>query len=233
MAQESSSSNEQPKGYPVRIFVYDLSQGMASSYSQQLIGKQVDGIWHTSIIVYEKEYFYGGGIQSDNPGQTPYGTPLRRIDMGETYKTQKEFHDYLSKIAPRFSPSKYDLFKHNCNTFADEAMKFLNDKPIPEYITGLPEEFLNSAVGQMLKPMIDNMQQTAMANYGDYGGMGLAAKPNLPPLNSKYNKKIINKNVNKNDNNNNNINNNNNNNKNNDIIDAPPRDWRVLAKHLK
>ncbi len=80
----------------------------------------------------EKEYFYGGGIQSDNPGTTPYGTPVRRIDMGETYKTQKEFHGYLTKAAPRFSPSKYDLFKHNCNTFADDALKFLNGKPIPE-----------------------------------------------------------------------------------------------------
>lgn len=45
---------------------------------------------------------------------------------------------------------------------------------------------MNSAVGQMLKPMIDNMQQTAMANYGDFAGMGAAAKPNLPPLNQKY-----------------------------------------------
>ena len=38
----------------------------------------------------------------------------------------------------------------------------------------------------MLKPMIDNMQQTAMASYGDYGAMGLAAKPNLPPINPKF-----------------------------------------------
>eukprot|EP00483_Globobulimina_turgida_P002772 UN02777 len=190
MAQEAPPSNDQPKGYPVRIFVYDLSQGMASSFSQQLIGKQVDGIWHTSIIVYEKEYFYGGGIQSDTPGQTPYGTPLRRIEMGHTYKTQSEFHAFLNKTSPRFSPEKYDLFKHNCNTFADEAMQFLNGKPIPEYITGLPEEFLNSQVGQMLKPMIDNMQQTAMASYGDFGGMGIAAKPNLPAINPKYETKI-------------------------------------------
>ena len=134
MAQSNSSKDkeEPPKGYPVRIHVYDLSQGMASMYSQQLIGKQVDGIWHTAIIVYDVEYFYGGGIQSDRPGMTPYGKPLRNINMGETFIPQSVFHEFLNEVSPRFSPSKYDLFKHNCNTFANEAMNFLNGKNIPE-----------------------------------------------------------------------------------------------------
>lgn len=43
--------------------VYDLSQGMAKVLSPSLIGKQIDGIWHTGIVVYGKEYFYSGGIQ--------------------------------------------------------------------------------------------------------------------------------------------------------------------------
>ena len=38
----------------------------------------------------------------------------------------------------------------------------------------------------MLKPMIDQMQQGAMAQYGDWGGVGVAAKPNLPPINARY-----------------------------------------------
>ena len=129
---DKENKNAKKKGYPVRIFVYDLSQGMASVYSQQLIGKQVDGIWHTSVIVYEKEYFYGGGIQSDNPGATPYGPPARKIEMGSTCIPQSVFHDFLNEIAPRFSPDQYDLFKHNCNTFANEAMVFLNGRSIPE-----------------------------------------------------------------------------------------------------
>eukprot|EP01084_Bolivina_argentea_P014307 26730_1 len=192
MAQQSSKKVNK-KGYPVRIHIYDLSQGMATMYSQQLIGKQVDGIWHTAIVVYEKEYFYGGGIQSDTPAGTPYGKPLRNIAMGETFIPQSLFHEFLNEVASRFSPSKYDLFKHNCNTFANEAMNFLNGQNIPEYITGLPEEFLNSQVGQMLKPMIDNMQAQAMASYGsgDWGGMGMAARPNLPPINPKYDKAIF------------------------------------------
>ena len=53
--------------FPVSLHVYDLSGGMAKSMSKQLVGKQIDGIWHTGIVVYGKEYYYGGGISYDNP----------------------------------------------------------------------------------------------------------------------------------------------------------------------
>ena len=42
---------------------------------------------------------------------------------------------------------KYDLFDNNCNNFTDEAAKFLVGKGIPEYITGLPKEILNTPLG--------------------------------------------------------------------------------------
>ena len=35
------------KEYPVYVYVYDLSQGMARMLSGQLLGQQIDGIWHT------------------------------------------------------------------------------------------------------------------------------------------------------------------------------------------
>ena len=135
-AQSNESQSKAPV-YPVQIHVYDLSQGMAAMFSQQFIGQQVDGIWHTSIIVYEKEYFYGGelygaGILSGDPGTTSCGIPSRTVDMGFTNIPQSAFHEYLHDIAPRFSLDKYDLFKHNGNTFTNEVMNFLNGKSIPQ-----------------------------------------------------------------------------------------------------
>ena len=47
----------------VSVHVYDLSQGLAAALSPSLIGKQIGGVWHTGVVVYGREYFFGGGIQ--------------------------------------------------------------------------------------------------------------------------------------------------------------------------
>jgi len=52
---------------------------------------------------------------------------------------------------------KYDLFTNNCNNFSDECAHFLVGEKLPSYITGLPKEVLDTPIGNMLKPVIDNM----------------------------------------------------------------------------
>jgi|EP00360_Condylostoma_magnum_P001347 hypothetical protein len=48
----------------------------------------------------------------------------------------------------------YNVISHNCNNFTDEAMKFLVDKNIPTFITGLPAEIMNTPIGTAFAPMI-------------------------------------------------------------------------------
>ena len=37
-----------------QVYIYDLSQGMARNLGQQLIGRPIEGIWHTAVVVHGK-----------------------------------------------------------------------------------------------------------------------------------------------------------------------------------
>jgi hypothetical protein len=53
--------------FKVKLFTYDISNGMAKSFSPMFIGKVIEGVWHTSLVVYGNEYFYGGGVCVEKP----------------------------------------------------------------------------------------------------------------------------------------------------------------------
>lgn len=121
---------------------------MAKVFSPMFLGKQIEGIWHTGVCVYGKEYYFGGGICSAPNKQTPYGTPIREITVGEgTELTEDLFNEYLQEISPKYTMDKYDLFNNNCNNFTDDCVHFLVGEHIPDYITGLPAEVLNTPIG--------------------------------------------------------------------------------------
>ena len=79
--------------------------------------------------------------------------------MGFTAVKQSDFHAYLRGVSSRFTPATYSLLSHNCNNFSHEVVRFLTGTDMPAYITGLPEEALNSPMGAMLRPVIQNMEQ--------------------------------------------------------------------------
>ncbi|CAO3672621.1 unnamed protein product [Umbelopsis vinacea] len=141
----------------VKLYVYDLSQGMAKQMSLGLTGRQIDGIWHTSVVVFGQEYYYGQGIMNSLPGSTHHGRPIQIVDMGETYLTEEIFIEYLNSISSSFSAEKYHLLDFNCNTFTNDVCQFLTGKGIPGHITDLPADFLNTPFGQSMRPMIENM----------------------------------------------------------------------------
>lgn len=145
---------------PVQLYVYDLSRGLARRLSPVMLGKQLEGIWHTSIIVFKEEFFYGGGgITSCMPGGTMLGEPDNVIDLGTTEVTEEIFLEYLSSLGESgFSGESYHLFDHNCNTFSNEVAQFLTGRKIPSYITELPSEVLSTPFGQALRPLLDSVQ---------------------------------------------------------------------------
>ncbi|KAG8370878.1 hypothetical protein BUALT_Bualt13G0029200 [Buddleja alternifolia] len=152
------------EGYKVSLNVYDLSQGLARQLSTTFLGKAIEGIWHTGIVVYGNEYYFGGGIQSAPAGTTPYGTPIRVVDLGITHVPKDVFEMYLEEIRPRFTAETYSLLKHNCNNFSNEVAQFLVGTSIPDYILNLPNEVMSSPMGALMMPMIQQLETTLRAN---------------------------------------------------------------------
>ncbi|XP_042046667.1 deubiquitinase DESI2-like isoform X1 [Salvia splendens] len=150
-------------GCKVSLNVYDLSQGLARQLSTAFLGKPIEAIWHTGVVVYGHEYYFGGGIESAPAGTTPYGTPIRTVDLGVTHVPKEVFEEYLEKIGPRYTAETYNLLTHNCNNFSNEVAEFLVCASIPDYILNLPNEVMSSPMAPLILPMIQNLENTLRA----------------------------------------------------------------------
>ena len=159
-------------GQKVSLHLYDLSQGMARAMSAQLLGKQLDGIWHTGIVAFGQEFYFGGGIQCGPPGGTHFGRPLQVIELGESHIPQELFEEFLAEISPRFTMHTYNLLRHNCNNFSNEIANFLVGSGIPQHILDLPDEVLSTPFGQQIMPMLSMMDAQMRMASEDPGGGG-------------------------------------------------------------
>uniref|UniRef100_A0A452YDM7 PPPDE domain-containing protein n=1 Tax=Aegilops tauschii subsp. strangulata TaxID=200361 RepID=A0A452YDM7_AEGTS len=157
--------------YPVKLHIYDLSRGMARQLSTTVLGKPIDAIWHTGVVVHGKEYYFGGGIQQGRPGRTPYGTPARVEHFGVTHVSKEDFEGFLQEISPRYTPETYNLLSNNCNHFSNEVVKFLVGSTVPSYILDQPKEAMKSPIGALIMPMLQGLETTMKAG----------AAPQQPP----------------------------------------------------
>mmetsp|Transcript_36484 Transcript_36484/g.103047 ORF Transcript_36484/g.103047 Transcript_36484/m.103047 type:complete len:273 (-) Transcript_36484:131-949(-) len=164
----------------VVLHVYDLSKGLAKIMSPPFLGKQIDGIWHTGVVVDGKEYYYGGGIQMERAGQTYHGVPLETVKLGTTSIPEELIVDFLSDISPRFSAATYSLLHNNCNNFSNELSLFLTGSSIPEHITGLPAEFLSTEIGQSMAAMLLPIEQQ-MKQMSGHSVFPMQAAPAVAP----------------------------------------------------
>jgi desumoylating isopeptidase 1 len=105
------------------------------------------GIWHTGVLVFNKEYFYGGGIQVSPLGVFSASNnlpPVQTLMIGSTSKTVSELDAFLASIHSRFTAHTYDLIRNNCNNFSNEVCQFLTGQGIPSFIIDLPNIVFSS-----------------------------------------------------------------------------------------
>ncbi|KAJ5893667.1 hypothetical protein N7495_005358 [Penicillium taxi] len=165
----------------VQLYVYDLSKGLARLYSASLTGTQIDAIYHTSIVVFGIEYFFGQGIQTATPGSTHHGQPMEIEALGQTELPRDVVEEYLGSLAEIYTPESYDLFLHNCNNFSQDLAMFLVGKSIPDHIRNLPQTFLQTPFGQMMKPQIE----AALRGVTQGDGTGRIPGPSAQPQTSR------------------------------------------------
>ncbi|CAM9244444.1 unnamed protein product, partial [Ectocarpus fasciculatus] len=147
--------------HSVKLLVYDLSNGMAANMSEAVLGQRIDGVWHTGVLVYGREYFFGAGIKFLPEGEFAQShglLPVQVLPMGETQVDSDMFHEYLHSISPRFSPGTYDILNNNCNNFSNECTHFLTGCGIPTHIIDLPRLAMATPAGALLRPMIEGLQ---------------------------------------------------------------------------
>ncbi|GAA6019970.1 hypothetical protein JCM11491_006725 [Sporobolomyces phaffii] len=143
---------------PVYLYQYDLSNGMAQSLGPMLVGRPVEGIWHTSLVLYGVEVWFGQGIHSKSPpGTTHHGAPRKKVAMGETHLDRDTFLEYIEGMRETYQAERYHLLEFNCNHFTNDVIGFLNGNSIPREILDQPKELMATPFGQQMRPMIEQM----------------------------------------------------------------------------
>lgn len=156
---EQSDDFKAETSFEVQLYIYDLSRGLAQSLLSQLLGKNIPAIYHTSIVAYGREYFYGGmGIESCDPGCTVLGEPQSIIQLGVTEIPYQLFLEYIFGLgSSTYATGTYDLFHHNCNNFTNELSNFLFGKSIPDEILNLPKEVLETPLGKTIASFLGGL----------------------------------------------------------------------------
>lgn len=77
---------------------------------------------------------------------------------------------YLQSLREVYTVAAYDLWKHNCNNFSNDFATFLVGTGIPDHILHMPSAVLESPLGRMLVPALN---QQVNANRGGGGIWGI------------------------------------------------------------
>lgn len=162
----------------VSLALYDLSDGLARRFSPYILGQQMDGLWHTSVLAFGIEYFFGGDICRSVPGQTKFGKITKLLPLGVTLRTPTELEAFLSRgLKADFTRESYDVLHHNCNHFSDRVSLYLVGRRIPEEVLRQPECASNAPA--LLQPLLNHWLSGAEARART--GQGVKGAESRPP----------------------------------------------------
>lgn len=144
----------------VKLYMYDLSNGIAKTLSPMLGSwlnrEELDGVWHSGVVVFGQEYFFNGDLVHVSPGETMWGSPTKVVTIGHTTCSQNALHQFVvDKLRNVFNKSSYDALHNNCNHFADRVCMYLCHRHIPDHILQQPDKLAKLPALRLLRPLLD------------------------------------------------------------------------------
>jgi len=141
----------------VKLNWYDVSRGYAKWVPGTLLGHDLEGIWHTGVVAFGREYWFGGKVLASEPGKAPFAGPIRCTELGTTLHTREELEDWLRfDVVSRYTRDTYDVLMHNCNHFSDEVAAFLIEGcHIPDEARRQPEALMGTSTINMVRPILN------------------------------------------------------------------------------
>jgi len=135
------------------LYAYDITNGFAKTLSTE-----INGIFMTTIVVFENEYYYGNGICCSKIGTTPFGpNPIEKISLGKTEVIKDLFDEFLSFSVKRFEWPKFDIRTFNCNDLSDELSFFLRAVGIDKKKYQVPDK--SHPIWEKLNPVVNAFLQ--------------------------------------------------------------------------
>jgi Ca2+-binding EF-hand superfamily protein len=159
----------------ISLISYDISGRATKNLARILFGRKIEGIWHTSILAFGYEWWFGGDCFQSRPFSTPFGpTPDKVEDLGETTRTVAELKEFMkSRMRKKYNYQTYDVIANNCNNFSNDLSQFLTHHGIKSSIVSLPGDLLSGGLARLMRPFLNKWLG---GFHGDEENMGSASK---------------------------------------------------------
>lgn len=156
----------------VSLYLYDLSKGAAKTLAPALSiwmpQEDLEGLWHSAVVVFGEEYFFNGQCVHLKPGHTSWGKPTKVLSIGTTSRTMKELHQHVvDDLKAHFTKNSYDVLELNCNHFSDRLCQFLCGRQIPTEILHQAQRLAKLPAINMLRPVLNHVLGGASENNAE------------------------------------------------------------------
>lgn len=142
--------------HDVWLYQYNIPAGLAAEVepAQAALLQSLGGFWHTSIVVFGREYWYGRQCFEGKLQLRHFGEPAKRTYLGATQCSQAELWDKMDReLCREYTGDSYDVIQHSSRHFAQEVVWFLLNKHLPDEAWLQPPSFANAITD--IRPLLN------------------------------------------------------------------------------